>query len=581
MSRVSAVLVASLVLSAVPPANAQVQGGTVPGVAVPDRPQPPPRPPARDQPQQTTGTARISGLVVSSEDNRPLRRAAVRVSAPELREPRAAMTDASGRYELADLPAGRYMVTVSRAGFVTISHGQTRPNEMGRPLDVKAGQTVDRINFALPRGAAITGRVVDEFGEPVAGVSVQPMQLRWVNGRQQPQMTGPGGMMQTPDTGEFRVWGLAPGDYVVQANVMNMGGPFETDDRSGYTPTYFPNATDVAQAQTVRVELGQTVTGLEIMLSPTRTARISGRTMDSRGQPLKMGMAMAMPQRSEPMGMMSPRTGPIRPDGTFTINGVTPGNYVVRAMTPNSTPGAPPEALIATVTVSGDDVSDVILSPQQPVTITGRILFDPPTQALEASAVRVMATPKMPGTMIPMPMTGPPIVNDDFTFEVKGPPGELVVRVTPMNNPNWTMKSVMHDNRDITEEGLTAASGSTVKDVEVVLTNRFQTVSGVVTNQRGDVVTDVTVFVFPQDRDRWFPRPASASSTATGRPDQNGRYSLRTRLQPGDYYAVAVEYLDPNRRGGDPGYLEELSKNATSFTIREEETKAIDLRVAR
>ena len=63
------------------------------------------------------------------------------------------------------------------------------------------------------------------------------------------------------------------------------------------------------------------------------------------------------------------------------------------------------------------------------------------------------------------------------------------------------------------------------------------------------------------------------------RPDQNGRYSIRARLQPGDYYAVAVEYLDQNRRSGDRSYLEELSRNAVRFSLREEESKALDLRI--
>ena len=150
MSRVSPLLVA-FVLSSAWPAAAQVQAGTTPGLPI----RPPQRPlPPRDQSSApATGTAKIRGLVVASDDGRPLRRVGVRVTAPELREERSASTDLSGRYEIADLPAGRYTVTASRAGFVTISHGQTRPNEMGRPIDVSDGQTVERINFSLPRGA--------------------------------------------------------------------------------------------------------------------------------------------------------------------------------------------------------------------------------------------------------------------------------------------------------------------------------------------------------------------------------------------------------------------------------------------
>jgi hypothetical protein len=573
--------VAFVVVSSIAPTDARVQGGATPGVVVPPPPPPQPRPaPPRDQAATSTGTATIRGVVVASDDSRPLRRVTVRVSAADQREQRSVSTDLSGRYEIADLPAGRYMVSASRAGFVTISHGQTRPNEMGRPIEVRDGQTVERINFALPRGAVITGRIVDEYGEPVAGASVQPMQMRYVNGRQQPMMSGGmGGMFQTPDTGEFRVWGLAPGEYLIQANLQN-GGPFETDDRAGYSTTYYPNASVPSEAQMVRVEVGQTISGIEIMLSPTRTARITGTTVDSRGEPLRSGFVMAM-RTGETLMVMRSQSGQIKPDGTFTIAGVTPGTYTVRATAPPAAGATAPETLVATVTVSGADVDDVVLMPLQPATVTGRIVFDGPPPTPEPSTMRVMVQPKSPGMAMPLPLPGPPRVNDDFTFEAKAAPGETVVRVfasTP--GTQWAMKSIMLDGRDISDDGVMLASGAAVKGVEVVLTNRLQSVSGAITNERGETVTNVTVFVFPQDPERWIAGPMALASTAVARPDQNGRYSIRTLLRPGDYYAVAVEYLDPNRRGGDRSYLEELSRQAVRFTLREAESKALDLRIA-
>jgi Carboxypeptidase regulatory-like domain len=584
MSRVSPLLVAFVVLTSIAPAPApaQVQGGATPGVAIPPQLPPGPRPsPPRDQSSVATGTAKIQGAVVASDDGRPLRRVIVRVSAPEMREPRSVTTDLSGRYEIADLPAGRYTVNASRAGFVSISHGQTRPNEMGRPIELRDGQTVERINFALPRGAVITGRVVDEYGEPMAGASVHPMQMRYMNGRQQPMMSGGGGgMFQTPDTGEFRIYGLAPGEYLIQANVQS-GSPFEPEDRAGYSTTYYPNASAPSEAQVVRVELGQTISGIEIMLSPVRTSRITGTAIDSRGQPLRTGYVMAMQQSGDALPVMRSQTGQIKPDGTFIVSGVAPGTYTLRANAP-PVGGTAPEALVATVTVSGGDVSGVVLMPLQPATITGRILFDSRAATLEPSMLRLVVQPKSPGMMMPVSQPGPPKINDDFTFEAKAAPGDSILRVMPTapGQLEWGVKSVTLDGRDVTEDGFTLASGASVKGVEVLLTDRFQTIAGVVTNERGEVVTNVTVLVFPQEPERWFPSPWSMSTTAMARPDQNGRYSMRARLRPGDYYAVAVEYLDQNRRNGDRGYLEELSKQAVRFSIREEESKALDLRIS-
>jgi hypothetical protein len=177
----------------------------------------------------------------------------------------------------------------------------------------------------------------------------------------------------------------------------------------------------------VKVGVGQTVSGIDIILSASRAARISGTAVDSRGQPLRTGFVMAMQQRPELGPMLSSRSGQIRPDGTFTIGGVTAGTYQLRVAIPPPRPGTPPEILVATTTVAGEDVTGVVIAPLQPATISGRILFDPPTPSVEAASFRIAAMPKNPGTMIPMPMGGPG-VNEDFTFELQAAPGETMIR---------------------------------------------------------------------------------------------------------------------------------------------------------
>jgi hypothetical protein len=136
------------------------------------------------------------------------------------------------------------------------------------------------------------------------------------------------------------------------------------------------------------------------------------------------------------------------------------------------------------------------------------------------------------------------------------------------------VKSVRYDSTDITDRGIDLAGGRSVEGVEIVLTNRVQEVSGQVTDSRLQVVTDATVMIFPQDKDHW---DTASRYMAFVRPDQNGRYSVRT-LPPGDYYAVALQRVDQTRRG-DPAYYELLIPEATRFTLTEAETRALDLRL--
>src|SRR5437762_6869779 len=134
----------------------------------------------RDPAARPKATSRISGRVMAAETGQPLRRAIVRLLSPEQHESRMAVTDPAGRYEFNDLPEGRYSLTAAKSGYVTLQYGQTRVRQIGRPVDLRAALALGKIDFRLPRGSVITGQVVDELGEPVAGARVQAMQVRYM-----------------------------------------------------------------------------------------------------------------------------------------------------------------------------------------------------------------------------------------------------------------------------------------------------------------------------------------------------------------------------------------------------------------
>jgi hypothetical protein len=208
--------------------------------------------------QPKTGTARMRGRVVAAETGTPVRRAVIRISSPDIGS-KTAMTDAEGRYEFRDLPAGRFNLSVSKAGYVTVQYGQTRPFEQGKPIDLIDAQVMDKADFVMPRGSVISGRVVDEFGEPMSDAMVMAMRSVWAGGRRRLQSTGRSAT--TNDLGQFRIYGLSPGDYYVSATMrggpemmaMEMatmlggaggGGPVGSNPSSGYAPTYFPGTSN-------------------------------------------------------------------------------------------------------------------------------------------------------------------------------------------------------------------------------------------------------------------------------------------------------------------------------------------------
>jgi hypothetical protein len=381
-----------------------------PGVR--DRPS---APPARDTSRPAaTGTSRIRGRVVAGDTGQPIRRAIVRVFGQELPEGRSTSTDERGIYEFATLPAGRYTVSASKGGFVSLNFGQSRPLESGKPLQLGENETMERIDLRLPRGSVITGRIVDEYGEPVANAMVQAQMFRYMNGQKRPMPVSSPSM--TPDTGEFRLWGLSPGEYLLSASLreMMMIGNSVDDGKIGYAPTYYPGTANIAEAQRVTLGVGATVTDVTIALVLTRTAKVSGVAVDADGQPLAFGFVNLI-QRDPRGGMMMPGGGAqIRADGSFTISNVVPGDYTLRAMSPQRAGGIS-GASQTSISVSGQDLDNVRLSPVALVGVRGRVIIDPASaQTLRPNQFRVMLRPKSPEDAM-MAMGPPEPVKEDST----------------------------------------------------------------------------------------------------------------------------------------------------------------------
>ena len=535
--------------------------------SLPGFPQPP-----RDTSAQT-GTAVVRGHVFDGSSGQPLRKAQVRLQSPDLRDSRLATTDANGAYEFRDLAAGRYNLSASKGSFVGLSYGQTRPFEPGRPLEVRNAQLLEKVDFSLPRGAVITGRVVDEFGEPIADVQVAAMRYQYVQGQRR-LLTG-GHSSTTNDIGEFRLFALPPGQYLISATyrpaALILALNEVSSDRSGYAPTYYPGTANAAEAQRVIVAVGQRLSDLNIALSPTKLARISGTAVDSDGKPFANGLVL-MSQKNNGLPSIG-TTGQLRPDGTFSISNVAPGDYSLRIAGTSSAGGAAStDFLQADLSITGEDVSDVHVVGVKSPKVTGRIIPAPGQANTDFTSLQLRAFPLEPQLIT---TGGPAKVHDDGSFEMSASPVKSTIQlIATGRSTNGRIKSVRVNGIDVTDTGIEFRPNEDVNGVEIELTNQVNSLSGSVTDTRGKPVTDYTVITFARDRERWG---ANSRFLNSGRPDQEGKYKL-TNLAPGDYYVVAVDYLEQGAQT-DPEFLERLKERATEFSINEAETKSLDLKL--
>jgi hypothetical protein len=557
-------------------------------------------------PNPKTGTARIRGRVIAADGGNPVRRAQIRVTGQDIGA-KTALTDADGRYEFKELPAGRFNLTATKAGYVQMQYGQSRPLEPGRPIELSDAQQLDKADFTLPRGSVIGGRVMDEFGEPVAEAMVTVMRMQYMGGRR--RLTPAGRPAQSNDLGQFRVYGLPPGEYYVSATLRSLdtmmmdmlgggpGGPQGSNNSSGYAPTYYPASANPAEAQKVSVALGQELTSVDIALQPTRLARISGNAVGSDGKPIGGAMIMLLPTSREAAAMMPGGGGRTNADGRFTLSGIAPGDYTLQlrnlnamlneastalSMTGDSRPaGAVPSAnpqeqefASVPITVAGEDISNLVVVTTRGVTATGHVTFEggvtPPTPGM-----RILAVPADPDNPTMTGLTGG-VVKDDGAFEITGIMGSRILRG---NNPpkGFRIKSVVYKGNDVTDSGIDFKPGEDVSGLELTFSDRTTQVMGGVRNDKGTAVKDCTVVVFSDDPQKWtLPQTRYVTST---RPDQDGRYKV-LYLPPGSYYAVALEYVASGEQN-DPDFLQRMKDRATSFTLSEGETQTLDLKLSR
>jgi hypothetical protein len=555
--------------------------------------------PARDTPAQQqnappASSGLISGRVLAADTGRPVKRARVFVTAAELPGGKAMLTDDSGAFALAELPAGRYTLNASKSGFVSLSYGQRRPLQAGTPLQLADGQQLKDIEFRLPRGSVIAGRVYDEDGDALPGTVVTVTRYQYLQGDRR---LVPAGTALTDDRGQYRVWGLMPGEYYVNAQPRLMGGgrgvPFagaiagalgrigggnvaalfapEDEDQKAYAPTYYPGVTSLGEARPVAVDLSQESLGIDFILQLVQVSRVSGHVNNPDGSPTTNGNVNLVAETAAAgRGPLGGNYGSrIQRDGAFAIANVPPGRYTLRARGEDANIA---QFAVQPLSVGEADMTDVTVILAPAASISGTISLAPTQSALpELTQIRIAA----PSTD-PVPMGGPSQsrVDRDGTFAIDGlAAGPHLIRP---NGPlrGWTLKTVSIEGRDVTDTPIELRPGQKLGNVSVVLTDKINEINGTLTTDRGAPVTEQTVLAFTTDPTFWKPQ---SRQIMTARPDQTGKFRIRG-LPEGSYYVTTV---DPAEQGEwfESTYLDERRLGAARVTLGDGDTKTQDFKL--
>jgi len=524
--------------------------------------------PGAEQVQPTTSQpsasrlGRLPGCTVRADTGEPIRHAIVTASSQETREIVFVVTGADGCFEFSELPAGHYVLHGSKTGFVTSGIGDKSLGRSTSPVALSDGETAKRVYLRLSPAGNVTGRVVDEFGEPIADVSVRAYRYQ-VTERGRRLVPAPAARSaMTNDLGEFRLFSLLPGQYYLLAtfSAVSTGASAYSGPGLGYIPTYYPNGQNISQAQPISIGIGASVAGVSISLARGRAARIDGVVTDSQGSPISSGSIQAELSGASPPAIVA--SASIRGDGTFSLLNVPPGDYSVSASYPARASGSVGEWINASLSINGEDMAGVRLVGQRMARIRGQIVTDAIGQAAPRPAsIRVAAVALDSASAAPADVVAHG-VQKDMTFELVAPPGASVIRLLSID-PGWALKSIRVGATDIVDTGLMLRPADDLRDVQIIITDQLAELTGQLIGPK-DVLRNYTILLFPRERGLWHLAPRYF---ATGRPDGDGMFRLRGLL-PGDYIVAAVDDLDP-QDSSNPLLLERLSTVGHSISLRE------------
>jgi len=555
--------------AAVVAAAPQTVPGSQPGPAQPG-------PPSQNRPAPVSGTARVHGVVVSDLGT-PIRDADIILSGEQVREVKS---DDNGRFDLTGLQAGRFSLNVTKAGYGTqIATPQT--SQAVPTFALSDGQTLER-TVTLPRGGVIKGRIVDALGEPLVGAEMRVERFIYgPGGRQLAQYSGPSpSNWISNDLGEFRVFGLAPGAYLVSARTRQFGapvtmGPGGARDRAeSLIPTYFPGTTRVDSARTVRVAAGQEVVA-DFVATTGRMLRVSGTVRRANGAPLTGHNVFLGVQTSNSSGQIN--GGAIGADGSFSVGNIPPGDYTLRIRQQG---GGTPDGEVAwmPISLSTDDLTGLQLTSQRGVTLRGRIEWD-------GSAPRPTATMRVSTRLAEW--SGGPLggespytyldlesgtVRADDTFELGGAVGRVLFS---LSTQAWQIRSITANGKDVMDTGLDTAGPDATSVVTIVMTDRFTNVSGTVRDSQR-AVTDYVVVILPL-------KPVEGLGASRYmrvlRPDRDGAFTVRG-LPPGEFVAAALESLESGREW-DPDVQKMVRSSGRDFSLSEGQNLSLNLELMR
>jgi len=514
-------------------------------------------------------TSSLAGHVVNSVTRTPLRKTQVRLlretpgpapaggAAVPADEPQETVSAADGAFSLTGLAPGSYRLYASHNGFLARYWGAKDRSSQGQVLRLGPGEKRDDITIELVPFSVITGRVVDEDGDPVPNARVQVMvPVYSPKGRE----LQPNGNAFTNDLGEYRLYGLEPRKYYLRADPQGeaMGGPRARHVRDALVGSYYPGSPDQAGAAPVELVPGQQLNSVDFTLHMGHRVAVSGRVVVPTGA---TNLMITYSQYSKGMGTMV-SFEPSDAAGHFTMRGLSPGDYILGARC--NLAGEDYSAFLP-VTVGSTDVKNLELHPAPPVEVAGRVRFEgPSSEKLASASIVLKAKLGHSQSMVK--------IQNDGTFLSRGLAPD-VYRLELNTTAEAFLKEARWGDLNALESGLDLSPGISSTDVKIIVSTAVGRLDGTVQNEKQETLAGATVALRSEaasSADDSY--TGSAFKSAKAGPD--GKFHI-TGLTPGHYRLMAWDDVDESTARYDPEFVQQIASRGQLIEVGEGEHKSV------
>lgn len=435
----------------------------------------------------------ISGRVVA-DDGQPMGGAqvvAVSVGRPPVMgASQMTSCDADGSFKVTGLSHGVYSIVARAPGYVLVQD-QSRKYRMGESAIIR-----------MARGGVITGRVTDEFGEPMVGVRVSADRLRDSDGKPDTSSSAMDEMQSsrsTDDRGVYRIYGLEAGAYVVGVNVSSqIFAGFGRTSRE--LPTYHPSSPRGAATE-INLRGAEEVAGVDIRARGGRGRSISGTVSgETQGEGVFNGVAVILYGAAD-KNLMG--TATLMGSTNFSLHGVEDGEYELRAARFSESMDF---ALSAPrrVVVKGADLNGIELKLLKLGSVSGRVVIEapkvecePPSAQfkVEEALIEMKRDERTPGGfafgLIPMGTGGyfgGATPDKDGGFTVKNLEAGRYRVNTDLPDESWYIRAVTQAATpkpiDVSRAGFALKQGEKISGIEMIIAQGAASLSGRVVPSR-------------------------------------------------------------------------------------------------